>query len=336
MSTRPRSSHPIREDGSVEEVGSGARPIEGVVTSTAAFVGLADGGPFDRPVDVTGVAAFDRVFGDDETSVLRRAVRVFFAGGGHRVFVQRVGEAGDAAALRALEDVPEIAIVAAPGADAGEALIAHCEGMRSRVAILDAPQGSPQEAVAFRNRFDSSYAALYLPYEDDLPPSGYVAAVYARTPPAKPPADAADDEPELVERGVNVVRVHDDGAIRISGARTLSTDPDWQYVNVRRYVAYLERSIGEGTQWTVFEPNGEPLWAEVRRAVSDFLMDEFRHGTFPATRADDAFFVRCDRSTMTQDDLDAGRLVCLVGVAPVRPAEFVIFRIGCWTADRGR
>lgn len=108
----------------------------------------------------------------------------------------------------------------------------------------------------------------------------------------------------------------------------------WKYVKVRRYLVALERSIQQGTQWAVFEPNGEPLWAAIRSAVENYLRDEWRRGALVGRTAEKAFFVKCDRTTMSQDDLNNGRLVCLIGVAPVRPAEFVIFRIGQWTADR--
>jgi phage tail sheath protein FI len=118
---------------------------------------------------------------------------------------------------------------------------------------------------------------------------------------------------------------------RIPG-RLVTSDPDWKYVDVRRLLVYLEHSIDEGTQWVVFEPNAEPLWAAVRASVSDFLLAELRDGALKGERADDAFFVRCDRTTMTQADLDNGRLVIEIGIAPVRPAEFVVFRIGQWTA----
>ena len=106
-------------------------------------------------------------------------------------------------------------------------------------------------------------------------------------------------------------------------------------MNVRRYFAYLEHSIDRGTQWTVFEPNDEALWATVREAVSDFLLNEFRRGALAGDKAEEAFYVKCDRSTMSQNDVDEGRLVCLAGVAPLRPAEFVDIRIGRWTADHG-
>jgi phage tail-like protein len=114
----------------------------------------------------------------------------------------------------------------------------------------------------------------------------------------------------------------------------MSSDSEWKYVNLRRYLAHLERSIEKGTQWAVFEPNGEPLWTTVRRTIEDLLFNEWKQGQLLGDKSEKAYFVTCDRSTMTQDDIDNGRLVCLVGVAPLQPAEFVIFRIGQWTADR--
>ena len=121
--------------------------------------------------------------------------------------------------------------------------------------------------------------------------------------------------------------------MRLWGARTISSHPEWKYLNVRRYFAYLERSIEKGTQWAVFEPNGPELWSNVRSTVEDFLTNEFSNGRLLGSKPEEAFFVRCDRTTMTQNDLDNGRLICLIGVAPTKPAEFVIFRIGQWTGD---
>ena len=111
-------------------------------------------------------------------------------------------------------------------------------------------------------------------------------------------------------------------------------DPEEKFANVRRYIAYLERSLTAGTEWAVFENNGEALWAQVRNTIDDFLQNEWVSGALKGTSPQQAYFVRCDRTTMTQNDLDNGRLVCEVGVAPVKPAEFVIFRISQWTADR--
>jgi Phage tail sheath C-terminal domain len=126
---------------------------------------------------------------------------------------------------------------------------------------------------------------------------------------------------------VNSIRAFRGHGIRVWGSRTLASDPEWKYVNVRRLVAFLERSLDRGTQWTVFEPNGESLWAQVRSAVGVFLNDLWRQEAFAGGSPGDAFYVRCDRRTMTQDDIDQGRLVMEIGIAPVRPAEFVIIRI---------
>lgn len=276
--------------------------------------------------------------------------------------------------LRQFEDIEDISIVAAPGstwdypnydedADAIHGLlIAHAERMRYRVAVLDSAEAQTiSEVRNMRARLDSKYAALYYPWvtvldpvtrnEIDLPPSGFVAGIYARNDidrgVYKAPANEVvrlalgfetllnkGQQEVLNPEGVNCFRFFEGRGMRLWGARTISSDPEWKYVNVRRYFAYLERSIDKGTQWAVFEPNGEQLWANVRRTIEDFLLNEFQNGALLGDKPEKAFFVRCDRSTMTQNDLDNGRLVCLIGVAPLKPAEFVIFRIGQWTADR--
>ncbi len=117
------------------------------------------------------------------------------------------------------------------------------------------------------------------------------------------------------------------------GARTMSSDPEWRYVNVRRFFIYLEHSIDKAMQFAVFEPNGPRLWTNIRRTVEDLLFTQWQSGALLGSKPEEAFFVACDRTTMTQLDLDSGRLICLIGVAPTKPAEFVIFRIGQWTAD---
>ena len=188
------------------------------------------------------------------------------------------------------------------------------------------------------------------PSEIELPPSGAVCGIYARSDVQrgvwKAPAnetvsgalglqrDVRFGEQEVLNPlGINCIRSLPNRGIRVWGARTLSSDPEWKYVNIRRYFLYLENSIDRGTQWAVFEPNGEALWANIRNTVFDFLYNEWVSGALLGTKPEDAFFVRCDRSTMTQNDLDNGRLICLIGVAAVKPAEFVIFRIGQKTAD---
>ena len=134
----------------------------------------------------------------------------------------------------------------------------------------------------------------------------------------------------LNPRGVNVIRFFPGRGIRVWGARTLSSNTLWKYINVRRLFIYIEESIEEGTQWVVFEPNNEKLWARVRATITQFLTRVWRDGALMGTKAEEAFFVKCDRSTMTQDDIDNGRLICVIGIAPVKPAEFVIFRIAQW------
>jgi len=130
--------------------------------------------------------------------------------------------------------------------------------------------------------------------------------------------------------GVNCIRSFPGRGIRVWGARTLSSNTLWKYINVRRLFLFLEESIEEGTQWVVFEPNDEKLWARVKQTITQFLTRVWKDGALMGTTTEEAFFVRCDRTTMTQDDIDNGRLIVLIGVAPVKPAEFVIFRIAQW------
>lgn len=280
--------------------------------------------------------------------------------------------------LMMFEDIEDISIVAAPGVTHGMAdtswrktaqavvgkLIGHCERMRYRVAIIDSGDAqSVSEVRSMKAKIDSArgHGALYYPWvrimdpitrqELNLPPSGFVAGIYARNDIERAVHKAPANEivrgaigfettlnkaqqEVLNPEGVNCFRFFEGRGFRLWGARTVSSDPEWKYVNVRRYFCYLERSIDKGTQWAVFEPNGEALWANVRRTIEDFLLNEWQNGALLGDKPEKAYFVRCDRSTMSQNDLDNGRLICLIGVAPLKPAEFVIFRIGQWTADR--
>ena len=285
-----------------------------------------------------------------------------------------------ATGLNALATIDDIAIVIMPDAGslegdvartAVDALIGHCERLRYRMAIVDPP---PDQSISgirqFRSQFDSTYAALYYPWLEildpnarpdpgtpppriPLPPSGFVAGIYARSDIErgvhKAPANEVllgltrfqanvtfDRQAVLNPEGINALRFFEGRANRVWGARTMSSDPEWKYVNVRRLFIYLEHSIDKATQWAVFEPNNERLWASIRQTIEDFLRVVWRSGALMGTRAEEAFFVRCDRTTMSQNDLDNGRLICLIGVAPTYPAEFVIFRIGQWTADAER
>jgi len=269
----------------------------------------------------------------------------------------------------ALEDIEDISIVMTPAAAADatnhQAIVAevqkHCLKMRYRVGIVDSRDPMTlSEIREFRSNFDDSRLALYYPWvvisdprgitdTINVPPAGFVAGVYANTDVQrgvhKPPANEivvgalrfAQDinrfQQELLNpNGINCLRSFPGRGHRVWGGRTLSSDPEWKYVNVRRYFLYLERSIEKSTQWVVFEPNGERLWDNVRSTIEGFLYNEWINGRLLGSDKT-AYFVRCDRSTMTQNDLDNGRLVVEVGVAALKPAEFVIFRIGQKTAD---
>ncbi|GAC1361320.1 MAG: phage tail sheath family protein [Actinomycetota bacterium] len=244
------------------------------------------------------------------------------------------------------------------------AVLTHCEKLKYRVAALETPPGLlPTAALAFRNERSSSYGALYYPWITiaspvdgsplNVPPAGHMCGVWARTDndrgvfksPANEVVRTALDfevrinkaQQELLNPdGVNCLRFFPGPGFLVWGARTLSEDPEWKYLSVRRYFAYLEHSIDRGTQWVVFEVNNEALWAAVRHTVEDFLLSEWKSGALMGTDPKQAYMVRCDRSTMTQNDLDNGRLVCVIGVAVAKPAEFVIFRIGQMTASAGQ
>jgi len=252
-----------------------------------------------------------------------------------------------------------------------QALIDQCENLRYRFAVLDGPP-PPDDALAdvqnLRQQFDTKYAAVYHPWlliEDPfptnlqqigtfpIPPSGNVIGVYARTDdergvhkaPANEVVNGIIGLQRILNKGeqdilnpfpvnINVIRDFrkDNRSIRIWGGRVITSDPDWIYVNVRRLMIFLEQSMDIGLQWVVFEPNAEPLWARVKRTITNFLTTVWRNGALEGTKPEEAFFVKCDNTTMTQDDIDNGRLIVVIGVAPVRPAEFVIIRIGLWTA----
>ena len=247
------------------------------------------------------------------------------------------------------------------GLEINDAVISHCENMLYRVAAVDTPPGLlPSDALDYRNNRSSSYAALYYPWITvaspidgtplSVPPAPYMAGIWARSDnnygvikaPANEVVRSAVDfevrinkaQQELLNpEGVNCLRFFPGPGFLVWGARTISDDPEWKYLSMRRYFCYLEKSIDAGTQWVVFEVNGPALWSRVRHSVEGFLLDEWKSGALLGSKPSEAYFVTCDASTMTQDDLDNGRLVCLIGVAAAKPAEFVIFRIGQMTAS---
>jgi len=240
-------------------------------------------------------------------------------------------------------------------------LVAHCEQLHDRVAILDAhPDDTSPLAAAERAReFSSKYAAVYYPWlrvaQPDyihalsplrnVPPSGHMAGVFARVerevgvhkPPANEIIEGAKDvaiETDDVSHGflndqrVNVIRTYPGRGIRIMGARTRSSEAEWRYVNVRRLFLMIERSLDRNTQWLVFEPNGQPLWRDVDRVLRSFFEDLWRRGMLDGATALEAYSVACDKQTMSDDDIERGHLIATIGVQPPWPAEFVVARIG--------
>src|SRR4051794_595770 len=381
----------------IEEVAP-PRSIDGVATSTAAFLGHATAGPLDRAVLVTSFVEYERTFGGiaDLRAIhaarpsrvpavdrLGHAVFAFFANGGRRAFVRRLSTEGpdplpvrDPAAFRAaldeIDDDPEAgqaSVVLAPGFTWGVAgrpvlrvVAGHSERTRRRIALIDLPPRSGRTGAGSLSGLrlpTTSFAAAYHPWlvvtnplgdppTVRVPPSGFVAGLLARTDiergVSKPPAGQgavlrgaldvsvaldATALSALTRANVNSIRRFTSGSPVVWGARTLAAAaaPEWKYVNVRRLGLYLERSIDRGIQWAVFEPNAQPLWTELRREVENFMLQVWRDGALPGTRPEDAWFVHCGLgATMTQDDIDRGRVVVEVGFAPLRPAEFVFLR----------
>ena len=275
-------------------------------------------------------------------------------------------------ALRNIQDISIVAVPGQTTVGVQQGLINHCENDRYRFAVLDAHAPNRDTLVDVQNQrqaFDTKYAALYHPWlaipeplpenlssirQMPIPPSGHMMGIYARVDNSrgvhKAPANEVVQgitgltrslnkrEHDILNpfpKNINVVRDFREAnrGLRVWGARCITSDSDYKYVNVRRLMIFLEASIDRGLQWVVFEPNAEPLWARVRRSVTNFLNVVWRNGALEGTTPEQAFFVRCDRTTMTQTDIDNGRLICEIGVAPVKPAEFVIVRIGLWTAS---
>ena len=486
----------------VEEVEAGSRPIEGVGTAVAAFVGLAARGPFNEPTLVTNWNQFVQTYGDfNEGSYLAHSVYGYFLNGGGACYVVRigggngptpnakgelplgrdkglpyrvsaiesgaagndvlvevqeaseptddnfklvvsragkveevfdnvttkrgkqnvvtvvknqsrliqleevsgatalepvaqakvtlaggsaavpvrlsgedyVGSAADRTGFAGLEAVDNVTMLAVPDLMAAYnqgaidmetvkavqlAMIAHCELMADRVAILDPPPNMNAQQIREWRRdkagYDSKYATLYWPWVKvfdpmqgrglEVPPCGHMAGIWARSDDTrgvhKAPANevvrgAIDlellitkgEHDQLNPEGINCIRAFSGRGIRVWGARTLSSDPAWRYLNVRRLFNFIEESILEGTQWVVFEPNDMALWERVKRTINAFLVRVWRDGALFGATPQEAFYVKCDSETNPAEVIDAGQLVVEVGIAPVKPAEFVIFRI---------
>ena len=406
----------------VEEVDRGAKPIEGVGTSVAAFIGFAEKGPMNEPTLVTNWSQFRDTFGGFiKGSYLAHAVYGYFYNGGGTAYVVRVpggeeekseapskpeptkaegaqkppakpepkpkkggkvtaktfiGSADKRTGLGGLEAIDEVTMVAIPDVMAAyqkgdlseedvkavqNAMLSHCEKMKYRFAILDPLPGlSPQGVKSWRMEkagYDSKYGALYYPWISVsnplgegsmlIPPSGHMAGIYARSDAErgvhKAPANEVvrgaiglelqitkGEQDVLNPIGVNCIRAFPGRGVRVWGARTLSSDPSWRYINVRRLFNFVEASIELGTQWVVFEPNDVDLWERVKRDITAFLTLVWRDGALFGNTPSEAFYVKCDEELNPPEVRDAGMLIIEVGLAPVKPAEFVIFRISQW------
>ncbi len=386
----------------VEEIEIGAKPIEGVGTSTAGFVGITEkveDVSINEAVFISSWGEYIKKFGryTENACYLAPAVYGFFLNGGQRCYVVSVGTDADGSAaddvddssyigtdgdpgsrtgLQVFKEIDKISLVSIPGILSPlvqDALISHCTNMEDRFCILDSIRSADVTVVQTKNGLtsDKGFGAIYYPWikvgvEQEvanpnvpgemkiqlnqlfMPPSGYMAGIFARSDNErgvhKAPANekvrgvielefpiGKGEQDILNPDGVNCIRSFPGRGIRVWGARTISSDPLWKYINVRRLFLYLEESIDEATQWVVFEPNSEILWARVIQTISNFLKGVWKSGALMGLTPEEAFFVKCDRTTMTQDDIDNGRLIVMIGVAPVKPAEFVIFRIAQWT-----
>lgn len=299
-------------------------------------------------------------------NTLAHSVYGFFRNGGTRCYITWIsGQTKIAGVLEDFEAIDEITLVVAPGGlDLRDDITDHCSKMGDRFAILDTQADqdlSSTSLVADLKPFNSDYAAIYFPwiqvYDPNsdsnifVPPSGAIAGVYARVDSQrgvhKAPANetilgalglkyaiSKSKQDGLNPDGINCIRSLN-GNIRVWGARTIggNANGEFKYVNIRRHFNYLKESIDEGTQWTVFEPNTSELWAKIRRNVSAFLTNEWSNGALFGTTVDQAFYVKCDSETNPPEVRDAGQVVTEIGLAVVKPAEFVIFRISQWSGN---
>jgi phage tail sheath protein FI len=344
----------------IEEFHFPSAAILGRPTSNVGFAAVTGRGPLLGPL--ASFVDFEQLATSHLGVNLPLAVRGFFENGGQTLYISQIA-ANDPleSGLVALDALP-ISILCCPDEptvpNAAAAMAAHCEKRKDRISILQSkqpilPVGTHQPPV------NSTYAAYYYPWITvpslgggslvTMPPGGHIAGIYAQIDTSRGVWIAPDnaillgvtaisqnvsssEADQLNSRGINLVRTFPVQGTKVWGARTTATEnTDWKYVPVRRLLIFLEQSIDQGLQWAVFEPNGPALWAAVSSSVLSFLTKLWTFGAFKGATPQEAYFVRCDGSTMTQNDLDNGRLICLVGVAPVRPAEFVIFRIGIWT-----
>jgi len=345
----------------VEEVPLGVAPIAGVETSTTGFIGTVGSAEPSAPVHVRSLVEFERAFARVEAGFeLGVAVAQFFDNSGTDAWVVGLQDGVPlSAGLECLDAVETLSLLCLPGEtniDVLRAAIEYAERRRA-FALIDPPGTEVGDACAYVEALaqsGSANAAVYFPpFERGDPPSGAVAGVYARmdrepgvwNAPAgeeavlrgevAPAVDLSDAESSrLNSAAVNAIRRFPEKGVLVWGARTIQGadqgGSEWKYVPVRRLGLYVEHSIDRGTQWAVSEPNDESTWSRLRQQIGVFLTGLFRLGAFAGRTPAESYFVRCGNDTMTQDDIDNGRLNMVIGIAPLKPAEFVIFRIGQW------
>jgi uncharacterized protein len=346
--------NPLAPGVYIEEVPFASHSILGGPTSVVGFVAVTGRGPLLGPL--TSFADFHRVAPPNLGVNLPLAVAGFFFNGGQVCFISQIAPGDPLDSGLAALDQQTISIVCCPDdptiPNSAAILAAHCEKRKDRICILQSPQ--PVLPATQQPPVRSSYAVYYYPWITvpaltgtapvTVPPGGHIAGVYARTDaqrgvwivPANvsligltalsqnlTPAESA----ALNSVGIDTILSVPAQGIVVSGNRTTSQDPNYQFISVRRLMIFLEQSIAQGTQWAVFEPNGPALWVAVASSIRDFLTTIWKSGAFKGPTQQDAFFVRCDDTTMTQNDIDNGRLVLVVGVAPLQPAEFVLLQV---------
>ena len=345
-------------------LGPGGKNVQAVVNDGSRYVSVLVDSAVAEEIDVIAPGTFPLAVPEARTV----NAADFEGGAASRHGIQGLVIADDVTML-AVPDLINIARTA-DGVNLGlwkqvqTSMIAHCEAEGNRMAILDPPPDlSPQKVKEWRQDageegggYDSKFAVMYYPWikvtnplngSIAVPPSGHMAGIWARNDETrgvwKAPAnevvtgalDVVNDitkgeQGTLNPIGVNCIRPFGTRGIRVWGARTLSSDPSWNYVNVRRLFNMIESSIMDGTQWVVFEPNDQALWQRVKRTISSFLIGLWRDGALFGATPEEAYYVKCDAETNPQDSIDLGRLIVEVGISPVKPAEFVIFRISQW------
>ena len=340
----------------------GKRLLDGTTGLPVSALAVLDAAPgrTDKPAPNPPTGEFLDQNGTDDPAALGAADYVGLPSGARQEL--------QGLSMLELDPFRDVALVYAPkprdnDVDIVTKIIDHCERLRFRFAAVDSGNSDPSQFDPRTTIADSEYAGFYTPWimasdpesgtRVPTPPGGHVLGIYARTDAErgvfKAPAnevvrgaldltfDINDNlQGAMNPMGVNAIRRFPGRGIRLWGARTLTSNALWKYVSVRRLFIFLERSIYEGTQWVVFEPNEDKLWGRVRDTIRLFLRSQWRGGALFGRTEDEAFFITCDRRTMSQDDILNGRLICEIGIAPVRPAEFVIFRVFQYTAEAQR